>query len=113
MESFQQRDSFFVLGPAYIARLIRFNTRCGSVVVNASALYDRVLSSRPGPGMGMYGVTASQHWTLCISRDSDYHVNVGTVLFNWGRTRTIEDDMHPGSNYPHWWHEKVGLLIMS
>ena len=30
--------------------------RCGSVVVSTSALDDRVLSSRPGPGMGMFGV---------------------------------------------------------
>ena len=29
---------------------------CGSVVVSTSALHDRILSSRPAPGMGMFGV---------------------------------------------------------
>lgn len=40
--------------------------RRGSLVVSTSALNDRVLSSRPGPGMGMFG---SKHCGLCISHD--------------------------------------------
>ena len=38
------------------------------------------------------------------NRDSDDHVNVGPVSFNWGRNKTIEDDMHPGSDHPHCQH---------
>ena len=30
--------------------------RCGSVLVSTSALLGRVLMSRPGPGLGMFGV---------------------------------------------------------
>ena len=30
--------------------------RCGSVLVSTSALLGRVLRSRPGPGLGMFGV---------------------------------------------------------
>ena len=81
-----------------------------SVVVNTSALHNRVLSLRPGPGMGMFGVKpGSQHWKLCISRDLDDHVNAGPILFNWGRKRTIEDDMHPGSDHPQCQHIKGRL----
>ena len=51
-------------------------------MVSTSTLYARVLSSRPGPDMGMFGVK------ICISRDSDDHDNVGPVSFNWGCKRT-------------------------
>ena len=49
--------------------------------------------------MGMFGVKTwlSTLETVC---DSDGHVNVGPISFNWGRKRTIEDDMHPGSDLP-------------
>ena len=63
--------------------------------------------------MGMFGVkTGSQHWRLCISCGSNDHVNVGPVSFNWGRKRTIENDMHPGCDHPQCQHIKVGLAIM-
>ena len=54
----------------------------------------------------------SQHRRLCKSRDSDDHVNVGPVAFNWGRKRTIEDEMHPGSGHPQYQNKKFGLAIM-
>ena len=50
---------------------------------------------------------------ICIFCDSDDHVNVSPVSFNWGRKRTIEDDMHPGSDHPQCQQiKKVGLAIM-
>ena len=49
---------------------------------------------------GLVYKPGSQHWRLCISRDSDDRVNVGLVSINWGRKRTSEDDIHPGSNHP-------------
>ena len=63
--------------------------------------------------MGMFGVkTGSQHWRLCISHDSDDHINVGPVSFNWGCKRTIEDGMHPSSDHPQCQHTKVNLAII-
>ena len=65
--------------------------------VSASALHDRVLSrnTRTGQGYVWRKKPGSQHWILCISRDSDDHVNVGPVSYNWGRKRTIDNDIHP------------------
>ena len=62
----------------------------------------------------MFGLKkpGSQDWRLCISHDSDAHVNVGSVLFNWGRKRTIEDNMHPASDHSQCQHIKVGLVIL-
>ena len=41
-----------------------------------------------------YGYVWCKNLTLeTISRDTDDHVNVGPVSFNWGYKRTIEDDM--------------------
>lgn len=55
----------------------------GSVVVSSSVLHARVLGSGPGPGMGMFGEKpGSQHWELCIHRDSDDLFNVGPYSFN-------------------------------
>ena len=49
----------------------------------------------------MFGTkTWFQHCRLCISHDSDDHGNVDTVSFNCGRKRTIEDNMHTGSDHP-------------
>ena len=85
--------------------------RHGSVMVSTSALRERVLSSRLGPGMGMLGVKT---WlsTLETVYSLDDHVNVSPISFNWGCKRTIEDDMHPGSDHPQCQHIKVGLVIM-
>ena len=62
-----------------------------------------------------------------IVQDCADHVNVGPVSFNWGRKRSIEDDLHPGSDHPgsdhpgsdhpgsdhpQYQHIKVGLAIM-
>ena len=44
-----------------------------------------------------------------ISRDSDDHVNVGPVSFNWGGKIIAEDDMQPGSDQPHCQHIKSRL----
>ena len=61
-------------------------------MVSTSALHARVLSSRPGPGICMFGVKI---WlsTLETAYLSDDHVNVGPVSFNWECKRTIEDDL--------------------
>ena len=48
----------------------------------------------------------------CVPRDSDDHINIGPVSFNWGRKRTIEDDMHPGGDHPQCQHRNGGLGIM-
>ena len=81
----------------------------GSVVV----LNDRVLSSRPGPGMGMFSVkNLALNIGDCISRESDNHVSVCPILFNWGRKRSIENDMHPSSDRPQFQHIKADLAIM-
>ena len=83
----------------------------GSVVVSTSALHSSEFKTRTG--QGMFGVkTWLSTLGLCIPRDSDDHINVGPVSLNWGRKRTIEDDVHPGSDHPQCQHKKVGLAMM-
>ena len=48
----------------------------------------------------------------CVSLDSDDPVNVVPISFNWGRKRTIENDMHLGSDHPQCQYIQVDLAIM-
>ena len=57
------------------------------------ALHGIVLRSRSRLAMGMF-VTCKNLALNIDDCDSDDHVSVGPVSFNWGRKRTIEDDMH-------------------
>ena len=45
--------------------------------------------------------------TVIDSASDDY---VGDLV-HWERKRTIEDDMHPGSDHPQCQHIKVGLVM--
>ena len=79
-------------------------------MVSTSALHARDSSeykTRTG-----HGYVRLPTLNLCISHDSDDHVNVGPVSFNWGRKITIEDDVHPGSDHPQCQRIKIGLAVM-
>ena len=60
---------------------------------------------------GIFGVKpGSQHWGLCIHRESEIHVNVGPVS-NLGYQGTTEGDKHPDSDHPQCQHRKVNTLV--
>ena len=82
-----------------------FHTASHSVVVSPKTSF---IYQLPLVGSGCLMVRAPAYQ----SNDSDDHINVGHVSFNCGYKRTIEDDMHPGSDHPQCQHIKVGLAIM-
>ena len=86
--------------PIPVEKIYWGQEKSDSVVVSTSTLCDRVLSSRPALSMGMSGVKTWLSALEAVYHDSDDHVNVGPVSFNWGHKRTIEDDMHPGIDHP-------------
>ena len=73
-------------------------------MVITSALHDRVVSSR---STGHGHVWCKNLAPNIGNYDSDGHVNVGLVSFNWGRKGTTEDDIHPGSDHPQCQHINV------
>ena len=56
VKTFGLDDSLCWQGSNIVVNKYQDIERRGSVMVSTSTLHDRVLSSRPGPGMGMFGV---------------------------------------------------------